>query len=76
MERYEQKFEEKISLFDVEEMVNELGVDGILEMISEVCYEKAQHVRENWQDEVLAKQWDKLGSIVDSCSAKAGKFRV
>lgn len=43
----------------VEKLVDDLSVIGVLDCLEEVCNLKAQHLRENWQDEKSAKHWEK-----------------
>jgi hypothetical protein len=50
--------EEKISL---EGMVDRHGLEAVIETLAEICYEKGDHLRTNWQDEKSAKSWDRMG---------------
>lgn len=45
----------------IEQIIDRTSPGQMLAAISEICFEKAQHIRENWQDETLAKQWEKEG---------------
>lgn len=51
---------------DLERMLDEGGYDWLVMTLQEICYEKADHIRSNWQDEKLAKSWEnranKLGN--------------
>lgn len=47
-----------------EEAIDAYGLQRTLEMIGEICWEKAEHIRANWQDKTLAKSWDKASQIV------------
>jgi hypothetical protein len=42
----------------IESIVDRNSVRYVLEALAEVCSAKADHIRENWQDESLAKAWD------------------
>ena len=44
-------------VFDLETMIDRLGMVNTMLLLTHICEEKAEHVRENWQDEELAKRW-------------------
>lgn len=48
----------------LELMIDQWGVDQMLAAMSEICGEKAEHIRANWQDRSLAKLWDKRASVL------------
>jgi len=50
----------KILKEQLEELCDQHG-DKVLTALKTVCYEKAIHVVQAWQDEDLAKQWEKAG---------------
>lgn len=53
---------------NVERIEREIDAEGLValfEVIVLVCHEKAAHIRENWQDESLAKDWERAGKQVD-----------
>lgn len=62
--------EQGLDIEALEGMVDRHGLDGVLNMLSEICGEKAEHVRSNWQDEPGGKIWDKRASIVDAATSK------
>jgi hypothetical protein len=47
---------------ELELLIDKYGVASVLGRFSDVCREKAEHVRANWQDEALANEWYKLAS--------------
>ena len=49
----------------LEELVDMEGFQGTLEILSEICFEKAEHVLTNWQDKHLAKFWSDRGRLLD-----------
>lgn len=51
-------------IHNLESMIDSEGVSGILEEIADICFEKAEHIRENWQDRVTAKSWEKDANAV------------
>lgn len=50
----------------LERLVDEVGLASVLEALAEVCYAKAGHIEENWQDQLLANAWTRAGRRVDS----------
>lgn len=55
---------------DLERMVDMYGLRGVLDALSSIAFEKAEHVRTNWDDESLAREWEmkasKVGLVADS----------
>jgi hypothetical protein len=51
-------------------MIDKLTTPQVLQLIAEICHEKADHLRENWQDKNAARLWDKNGNMIDVFSAK------
>lgn len=52
----------------LEKLVDACGLDLVLGSLANICAEKAAHVRHNWQDEKLARQWLKA---MQRCNATA-----
>ena len=44
---------------ELEEFMDQHSFRELQELIAEICREKANHIRENWQDKYLAHQWDR-----------------
>lgn len=42
----------------LEQIVDRVGLDGIVSLLSEICREKAEHLRSTWQDENAARSWE------------------
>jgi len=55
----------------LEKLVDSAGLQGVLMALSEICGEKAEHVRTNWQDKPLARRWNTacgaIGCIISKC---------
>ncbi len=52
----------------IEETVYSKGTDGVEEIINALtntAYETAEHLRSDWQDEILAKEWEKFARKLD-----------
>ena len=46
-------------------LIDHYGLAKALEMIEEICYEKSEHLRENWQDNQSADYWEDAGKLLD-----------
>lgn len=54
----------------LEALVDRHTAKGVLNALSQICEDKAEHVRTNWQDENLAKNWDHVGQRCYELAAK------
>lgn len=50
----------------IEALIDSHSLTRVLESIALICREKADHIRENWQDKVTAEPWDKAARHIDS----------
>lgn len=53
---------------ECEALVDKYNIDVILSKLAEVCHEKAEHIRTNWQDKQTAKEWERLGKKLEHAS--------
>lgn len=61
---------------DLEILVDSVGVRGVLEMLAQVCHEKADHIRTNWQDTVTAHRWARMGRVCAKAEVTARRERI
>ena len=54
----------------LETLIDKDSLQYVLSTIAEICHEKAEHLRENWQDNNTAKIWDKAGNNVAAVLSK------
>ena len=55
----------------LEQCVDDAGLETTLALLADVCAEKAQHIRECWQDEQLARTWDRAArAVLRACRNK------
>jgi hypothetical protein len=47
----------------LEHYIDRSSVQCALDILGEICSEKAQHISENWHDEQLAKLWDNAAQV-------------
>ena len=45
----------------IEECIDKTSLADVLTCMADICFEKSDHVKTNWQDIGLAKTWDKDG---------------
>lgn len=64
---------DKITL---EQLVDSLTLQGVIERLSSICYEKAEHIRENWQDEATGKGWAKGESYLAELADKLAELQI
>jgi hypothetical protein len=50
-------------------LVDSCGLQNILNALFNVCADKAEHIRTNWQDELLAKAWEVAGQNIDAAAS-------
>lgn len=55
---------------ELERYIDQKGLINILDMIGDICREKAAHLRESWQDPKQAKGWDSVANKLDALAAK------
>lgn len=56
--------------YHLEDLVDQHGLESILESLADICYAKSEHVASNWQDRVLAAKWDSNGRKINSLAAR------
>lgn len=55
---------------DLETLVDKHGLKMVVDRLASVCWEKAQHVEENWGDKQLAKDWRVAASRIDNAGSR------
>ena len=54
----------------IEALIDKNSANFVLNCIVQIAHGKADHLRENWQDENAAKQWEKLASKLETLADK------
>lgn len=54
----------------LERIIDTFGVASLTAQLSDIAYEKAEHIRANWQDEPLAKAWERLAVTLNTSHLK------
>ena len=50
----------------IETLIDENRLSVVLDAIAEVCREKADHIRTNWQNVPTAREWDRTAKRIES----------
>ena len=54
----------------LEKLIDTNGLQAVIVALSQICFEKADHIRENWQDDKLSKLWEKNAKVLDTAQSK------
>lgn len=60
---------EDIIVETLEPLVDKHGMTHVLAGLALMCFEKAEHLRVNWQDIPSAKTWERAGKRVEELAA-------
>jgi hypothetical protein len=55
---------------EIELIIDQVGLSKFLFKVSEICHEKADHLRTNWQDANAAREWDADAKAIEKLAAK------
>ncbi len=55
---------EQIDTDALEHILDRSTLSDVLAALDSICYEKAAHLRSNWQDELAGKRWELAGAKV------------
>jgi hypothetical protein len=56
----------------LEDVLDRTNPSIVVEMLADICHEKAAHILEMWQDPNLAQDWEKAGTYLNRvANAKA-----
>lgn len=47
------------------EFVDSFGLQNTLDMLAQICHDKSEHLRSNWQDEDAARAWVHAAMVVE-----------
>lgn len=50
---------------ELEAMVDHYGLRSVLSILMNICFDKAEHVSTNWQDNPLAQAWTRDGNKLE-----------
>lgn len=55
---------------ELEAFVDASSLASVIQLLTEICDEKAMHIKENWQDYPLAKTWERDSAALWTASTK------
>ena len=58
--------------YKLEQIIDATSVAKVLDMMSGICGQKADHIQSNWQDAPLARKWQRASDRLHKLS---GEFR-
>ncbi len=61
---------------ELETLIDRHSLGAVLENMSSICYEKADHIRSNWQDEALATVWDRMARRIATQARAAEDYQL
>lgn len=53
---------------ELEALVDSWSLASVLDALADICHGKSEHVRSNWQDTSLAKQWSLAATVANRAS--------
>lgn len=63
--RRDARIKTRISTEQLESMIDTKGLRHILDTLVDICMEKAEHLRSNWQDTTAADNWETAANGLD-----------
>ena len=50
---------------EIETIIDRVGMLCFINTVVDICEEKADHIRSNWQDKHLAKVWERKAKVLN-----------
>jgi len=60
----------------LEAAIDKSSVLHVIRELETVCHAKADHIRENWQDETTARAWEQVAIALEIAEARAVDFGI
>jgi hypothetical protein len=58
------------AMVELETMVDQAGLESVVEALASICREKADHLRTNWQDKLTAKACEHDAKLLDKLAPR------
>jgi hypothetical protein len=58
------------AMIALEAIVDHAGLRNVVWALAEVCWDKAEHVQANWQDDQLARDWNANAAMLNRFAEK------
>lgn len=60
----------------LEMLIDHNSLDAVLDALSVICAEKAEHLTSNWQDKAAARDWIKASNLVDATAGRITRLAL
>ena len=60
--------------YELEQIIDKIGIPKICFLIADVCNEKADHVRSNWQDNNISKIWEHDANMFNNLANRLNAY--
>ena len=54
----------------LEALIDKRSIEDVVSTLADICFLKAAHIRENWQDNILADTWRKRAAALNKATEK------
>lgn len=68
------KSEPTLNKDTLEQYIDKYGLSETLSHIADICYNKAEHLKSNWQDESTARVWEKDAEKIMALSIRVEQY--
>jgi hypothetical protein len=62
--------ENSSAMLELEGIVDRAGLRNVLFALEQICFAKAEHLEEAWQDERTATLWNRYGRLCGTVASK------
>lgn len=59
----------------LESLIDGHGLYAVTDALAQVCHDKAEHLRGNWQDAAAAKRWARAASVMQRAEVSLRKIQ-
>ena len=57
----------------LESILDQYTMTTMIDFLASIADAKAEHIRSNWQDEPLARMWERLSKVLDKSMERVNK---
>lgn len=68
-----ERYTPKTASETLESILDQFTMTTLIDMLAEIASGKAEHIRSAWQDEPLARQWERLARVLDKSVERVNK---
>lgn len=56
---------------ELEDLIDRATLSQVLDALADICGDKGEHLRSNWQDTIQAREWERMGSRLSALAYKS-----